>query len=137
MKTALSLVWECVLTRSDFIRALAGRHVPKAPHVSAQFLAKDVKNVLLASERTDGRTPLVVFCALIRQGDSIEGADLSRFTKVVERGCEYVAVATDGITQEAYHRWVDRIHQMHPQLKFFDPNIGGKALEEIVERLDV
>jgi len=62
--------------------------------------------------------------------DAKGAGDVSRM-KAECPSLTYIAVDIQGVSQEEYHEWSERLLAVFPDLMFFDPLVGGKVFDKM------
>lgn len=121
-KTTLTIVWDHEPTKRALIHALCGvnRNYPNTRQ-HAMFIQPQYRFAPLGPE-------LIVF-----------GTDCSLLDSHIERiammrhrfNVWHVGVLTDGVSQDLYHEFVDKLEAACPGMNVFDPTVPGIIIDQI------
>ncbi|MNV38155.1 hypothetical protein D3C71_1296990 [compost metagenome] len=65
-------------------------------------------------------------------GTAIAPASIDKIRKLREtESLKYIAVNIEDIPQEVFHAWSTALLDQFPDLKFFDPKVGGNVFEAL------
>jgi hypothetical protein len=117
----LVLVWDDPKIRIDMMRVLYPMNRPH-PH--------NTQYVMFVQDAYRNKQPneLLVFCTTI----SKHGGERLLALKLQEPELKYVAVSIENVPQETYHEWSTAVLTFAPDLKFFDPNVGGPVFNRVM-----
>lgn len=121
-KTTLTIVWDHEPAKRALIHALCGvnsnhpntRQYPMFIQPQYRF-------------KPEGEELLVFGTSINLLNSSIDRIE-RMYTKYDLR---YVGVLTDGVHQDTYHEFVDKLQVTCPDIKIFDPTIAGLILDEV------
>ncbi len=120
--TTLTIVWDDEPTKRALIHTLCGvnRNQPNTRQYP-MFIQPQYRF------KPEGEEVLV-FGTLV----CLELRAMERIVHLYEQyGIRYVAVRTADTKQDTYHSFVDRLTLLCPDIKIFDPEVGGLILDEI------
>lgn len=121
-KTTLTIVWDHEPTKRALIHALCGvnRNQPNT---------RQYPMFIQPQYRFEPEGPeLLVFGTHVNLLDST----LDRVVRMYDKyKLRHVGVMTDGVSQDSYHEFVDKLQSVCPDVKVFDPTIQGLIIDQL------
>lgn len=123
MAKKLVFVWSDHKVRPAMLQAMERRSLPLHSCQYVMFNQPEYRN-----KQED---------ELLVYGVSIDTIGMVRILDLKKKEPElrYIAIDIEGIPQESYHIWSTHLIEKHPDLLFFDPNVGGNVFEKLVGEL--
>lgn len=117
----LVLVWDDPQSRINMLRKL---------YPLGQAHPHNTQYVMFVQDayRNKQENELLVFCTTVTR----LGAERLLALKAKEPELQYVAISIENVAQETFHEWSNDILKSAPDLKFFDPNVGGPVCQHVM-----